>query len=169
MSRALLLTAALLVGTSGCTFGAEAAFAAGAEFNTCDQAIPVCNTTAGCKMVEENTYIEGAFPGFRQMIVPTAGEAIIRVKILWRTQLSPGVDTEVIWFEPACIDAFSFESQGTDIFQDTGRDGILVLEKRVFREGDHLLEVRSDATGEYLLRTEVLTPDEFDLEQARGR
>lgn len=154
----------LLLG--GCTFGSEATFAANAVLDGCDGAIPVCNTTAGCKLVEEDSYIEGVFPGFKQMIVPTAGEAIIRVKIYWRTQLSPGADTEVRWYEPACVEAFRWESQGVDIFEQTGRDGIWQEQHRVYREGDHLVEVRSDATGEFLLRTEVLTPDEYAKEQA---
>lgn len=166
MSRALLPLLLALAPQVACTFGAEAQFAIGATFDTCDNEIPVCNTTAACRLVEEDSYTDGEFPGFRQVIVPTGGEAVIRVKILWRTQLSPGADTEILWYEPACIDAYSWQSQGVDIFADLGHDRIMVREERVYRAGDHLVEIRSDATGEYLLRTEVLTPDEYAKEQA---
>lgn len=171
-THALLRTTSLtiflgasLASLPACNFGSEASFIDTATLSQCDDEIPVCNTTAGCKMVEEDTYLEGSFPGQRFMIVPTVGEAVIRVKIFWRTQLGPGADTDITWFEPACVDDFAFESKGADIFRDTNNQGIFVKEQRVFRAGDHLIEIRSDAVGDYLLRTEVLTKAEFDAQQ----
>lgn len=164
---ATLAAPALFLATlSGCNFGSEATFKGESALSPCESAIPVCNTTAGCRLVEEDSHIEGAFPGFRQFIVPTTREAWIRVKIYWRTQLSPGADTEIIWHEPACVDDYRYESQGVDIFEETGNDGVLIKEQQVFRGGDHLVEVRSDATGEYVLRTFVLTEEEYAAEQA---
>jgi len=157
-----LMPVALL---SACEFGSESAFTQDTSYDSCNANIPVCNTTAGCKLIEEDKHIDGTFPGFRQMIVPTVGEAVIRIKIYFRTQLSPGVDTEILWYEPACVDVYRYESQGIDLFEEAGGEGILVREMRVFREGDHLVEIRSDATAEYILRTFVLTPDEWDREQ----
>ena len=156
--------AALLALTSGCNFGSEAAFVGPRTLDTCDLEIPVCNTTAGCKLVEEDRFLEGEFPGQRSFIVPTEGEATIRVSLYWRTQLGPGADTEIIWHEPACVDAFRFESQGADVFADSNKQGIFVQEQKVFREGEHLIEIRSDATAEYLLRTDVLSDSELALE-----
>ena len=159
----------VVVVVAGCGFGSEAAFIDTSTLSDCLDEIPVCNTTAGCKLVEEDSYLEGVFPGQRFFIVPTEGEAVIRVKMFWRTQLGPGADTEITWFEPACIDDFDFDSQGADIFRDSNEQGIFVKEQRVFRAGDHLVEVRSDATADYLLRTEVLTADEFAAqEQQKG-
>jgi hypothetical protein len=158
--------AVLLLALGGCTFGSEAAFYGQRTLDTCDAEIPVCNTTAGCRLVEEDTYTEGEFPGLKQMVVPTEGEAIIRVEVYWREQLGPGADTEILWNEPACVEVFSYQSQGANVFEDTDAHGVFVQEKRVFRRGDHLVEIRSDATGSYLIRTTVLTPDEYELEQA---
>jgi hypothetical protein len=165
-ATAPVVIALALCTLTACTFGSEAQFAAGAAFDACDSSIPVCNTTAGCKLTEEDGYTEGAFPGLKQLIVPTAGEAYIRVKLLWRSQISPGADTEILWYEPACVEVHRYESQGVDIFEQTGNDGIWQEIHPVYREGDHLITVRSDATGEYLLRTEVLSPDEYAAEQA---
>lgn len=169
MPRALpswfLLVGLLVAFVTGCEFGSEAAFTSGAEKKTCDDSIPVCNTTAGCTMREEDSYIEGEFPGYRNFIIPTEGEAIIRILFYWRTQLGPGADTEILWHEPACVDTYSYESQGVNIFEDIGQDGTLLFEERVFRAGDHLIEIRSDATGEYILRPYVLTPDEWEAEK----
>ena len=155
-----LVASLFTLGLGGCGFGSEAAFVGTAQLTECIDEIPVCNTTAGCKIVEESGYLEGRFPGQRQLIVPTEGEAVIRVKIFFRTQLGPGADTEITWFEPACVDDFTFESQGADIFRDTNAQGIFEKEQRVFRAGDHLIEVRSDAVAEYLMRPEVLTDSE---------
>ncbi|HEY4221057.1 MAG TPA: hypothetical protein VGO62_06935 [Myxococcota bacterium] len=151
---------------SGCDFGSEAAFIDKATLSQCDDEIPVCQTTAGCKMVEEDSYLEGSFPGQRLFIVPTLGESVIRVKLFWRKQLGPGADTDITWFEPACVDDYAFESQGADIFRDSNSQGIFVKEERVFRAGDHLVKIQSDSVADYLLRTEVLTKQEFDQEKA---
>lgn len=156
------------LGTGGCNIGSEAAFIDAAALNDCIDELPACNTTAGCKLVEEESYIEGSFPGQRSFLVPTEGEAVIRVKIYWRSQLGPGSDTEITWFEPACVEDFRYESQGADVFRDSNAQGIFVKEQRVFRAGEHLVQVRSDAVGDYLMRTEVLTPSEFEQQQGDG-
>ena len=161
---AVVVGGGVVAGSVGCGFGSEAAFFGPRAFDPCDLELPVCNTTAGCKLVEEDRYLEGTFPGQRSFIVPTAGEATIRVSIFWRTQLGPGADTEIIWHETACVDAFRFESQGSDVFADSNAQGVFVQQRKVFREGEHLIEVRSDATADYLLRTEVLLDSELALE-----
>ncbi len=166
--RIVAALALCLAGSSACTFGSEGTFIGTRQLDTCDLEIPVCNTTAGCKLVEEDRYIEGVFPGQRSLIVPTAGEATIRVEVFWRTQLSPGSDTEIIWHEPACVDAFRFESQGANIFDDINAQGVFIKDKQVFREGEHLVEIRSDSVGEYVIRTSVLTNSEIEAEQTPG-
>ena len=158
----------LVVVATACSVGSEGTFIGPRALDTCDLEIPICNTTAGCKLVEEDRYIEGQFPGQRSMIVPTAGEATIRVEIFWRSQLGSGADTEIIWHEPACVDAFRFESQGANVFDDSNAQGIFIKDRKVFREGEHLVEIRSDATGEFLLRTSVLTNSEIEAEKTAG-
>lgn len=168
MKKFLIALTLTPLALGACSFGSEAAFVGKRALDTCDLEIPVCNTTAGCKMTEEESYLEGDFPGTRDIIVPTEGEATIRVSIYWREQLGPGADTEIIWQEPACVDSFRFESQGRDIFADSNEQGIFVQEQKVFREGEHLVEIRSDATAKYLLRTDVLTDSEIEQEKKQG-
>ena len=174
-ARPLLIAAARVVAaasiaavTAGCQFGSEGTFVGHRALDACDLELPVCNTTAGCKLTEEEDYLEGEFPGQRSLIVPTAGEATIRVSILWRTQLGPGADTEIVWHEPACVDAYRYESQGADVFAGSNEQGIFVQQQKVFREGEHLVEIRSDATAGFLLRTEVLTNSEIEAEENTG-
>ncbi len=159
---------ATLVAVGGCNFGSEATFVGKRALDTCDLEIPVCNTTAGCKLTEEEGYLEKEFPGTVDLIVPTEGEATIRISIYWREQLGPGADTEIIWHEPACVDSFRFESQGRDVFADSNEQGIFVQEQKVFRAGEHLVQLRSDATATYLLRTDVLTASEIEQEASQG-
>lgn len=154
---------------AGCNFGSEGAFIGKRQLDTCDLEIPVCNTTAGCKFTEEESYLERDLPGQAQLIVPTEGEATIRISIFWREQLGPGADTEIIWHEPACVDNFRFESQGRDVFADSNEQGIFVQEQKVFREGEHLIEIRSDATARILLRTDVLSDSELEQEKSQGQ
>ena len=153
---------------AACNFGSEGAFIGARLLDTCDLEIPVCNTTAGCKLTEEESYLERDLPGQAQLIVPTEGAATIRVSIYWREQLGPGADTEIIWHEPACVDNFRFESQGRDIFADSNKQGIFIQEQKVFRAGEHLIELRSDATAKILLRTDVLSDSELEQEKAQG-
>jgi hypothetical protein len=164
----LFLPLFIYVGTCSCAVGVEGAFVGSRAQLECEDELPVCNTTAGCKMIEEDHVLSGTFPGRRALLVPTAGEAVIRVEILWREQRGPGADTEIIWNEPACVNSSTYESQGDDIFARSDGRGVFLQQRRVFRAGEHLVEVRSDASADYLLRTVVLTAAEADAEAATG-
>ena len=72
---------------------------------------------------------------------------------------NPGVTVEYVFIETQ-----GDVNQATPLHQ-MGGQGIFVKEQRVFREGEHLVEIRSDATAEYLLRTDVLTDSELAAEQ----
>ncbi len=129
-------------------------FTAGAEHDPCMDNVPVCQTTAGCVM-EEDDYIEGHFPGFVNFVVSTTASATIVVKIFFETRLHPGEDTEIIWFEPGCHDSYSYESGGADIFDLAGEDLVFEQEQQVLLEGSHRVDIYSDATTHYYLRVEV--------------
>jgi hypothetical protein len=168
MRLSAVLALSIIVGLAACQGSSGAAFIGRRALDTCDGEIPVCNTTAGCTLRDEDRYLEGEFPGQRSFIVPTTGEATIRIEILWVSQLGPGADTEIIWFEPACVDSFRYESQGANVFLESNPQGIFVQQQKVARAGEHLVEVRSDATASYLLRTSVLSDAEVAEEQTPG-
>ena len=125
----------------------------------CNGNWPVCTFRAGCNL-NDREYMEGSFPGSRRFIVETRGEARIRVVILFLTQISPGSDTEIHWYEPGCFERYSYFSDGTDLFREAGKTGILEKERDVFLAGDHLIEVFSDAVADFLLKVEVSPLDE---------
>lgn len=135
----------------------EGDFIIGAELNPCVSNIPACNTVAGCALGEA-TYIEGDFPGFSNFIVTTPADTTIVVKLFFKKRRQPGEDTEIVWFEPGCRDSYTYESLGDDIFSLAGDDLVFSQEKKVRQAGDHLIEIRSDATCHFLIRVEVKTP-----------
>ena len=139
---------------SACGVGPESNFTLGLDLERCDSTFPVCQTTAGCILTPEE-YLEGQFPGAREFIVPSRAEAVITVDIFFRTQQSVGLDTEVLWSEPGCFDSYQYRSDGRDIFTEAGNDRILSVSQQVFLEGDHLVQVFSDAVAEYLIRVRV--------------
>ena len=142
---------ALVVG--GCS--AEEVFIGDRKLDECDGNWPVCTFRAGCNL-NTREYIEGVFPGSRRFIVETEGRADIRVTMLFLSQVSPGADTEIHWYEPGCFERYSYTSEGADLFREAGSSGIFEKQRTVFRTGDHLIEVFSDAVAEFLLKIEVV-------------
>ncbi|MFH1810115.1 MAG: hypothetical protein ABIJ09_15315 [Pseudomonadota bacterium] len=140
---------------AACSLSSEDGFIQGARKDPCDNAIPVCSYTAGCRLVENENYIEAAFPGFLSFIVPTAGEAEISVIFYFRDQAAPGSDTEIIWYEPGCRDQYSHYLPGIDLFRQVGNDRLWTVVGTVYQEGDHMIEIRSDASAEFLLKIEI--------------
>ncbi len=94
------------------------------------------------------------------MIVETDGRADIRVTMLFLSQVSPGADTEIHWYEPGCFERYSYTSEGADLFREAGNSGIFEKQRTVFRAGDHLIEVFSDAVADFLLKVDVLEADQ---------
>ncbi len=145
---------AALLFLSACGLGAEDNFTRGLNRDRCEGTFPICQTTAGCVM-GSTKYIEGAFPGTRQFVVPAPEEAVIRVQLFFKTQRAVGVDTEVLWHEPGCFDTYRWSSEGRDIFEAAGASRVLEVSQQVLLEGDHLVEVYSDAVAEFALRVDV--------------
>lgn len=156
MKRAALIpTLALLA--SGCGLSAADNFTRGLTRDRCDGTFPICSTTAGC-VLGENRYLEGSFPGVREVIVPAPAESIVSVRLFFVEQVAHGLDTRILLNEPGCIDTYEWASEGRDIFLEAGSDRVLEIEQEVVLEGDHLLEVSSDAVADYVLQVDVTKP-----------
>jgi hypothetical protein len=152
-----LMTLSLSGALSACALGAEENFSAGLKLDRCDGTFPICQTSAGCVLGNTN-YVEGSFPGSRQFIVPAPAGSLIAVRIFFRSQVATGVDTEILWNEPGCFDTYQYLSEGIDIFREAGKDGIFEQTQLVLLDGDHLVEVFSDATADYFISVDVQTP-----------
>lgn len=152
---ALALLAPLGAGPA-CT--PEDVFTGDRDLDDCQGNWPVCAYRAGCKL-NEREFMEGSFPGSRRFIVETAGRSDIRVSLLFLTQVSPGADTEIHWYEPGCFERYGYASEGADLFREAGGSGIFEKTRTVYRGGDHLVEVFSDAVADFLLKIDVSESD----------
>lgn len=153
MRRAIAISLLLVV--TACSLSSEDGFIQGSRKDPCDNSIPVCSYTAGCRLTEGENYFEGAFPGFHSFVVPTAGEADISIIFYFRSQEAPGSDTEIVWFEPGCRDYYTHYLPGIDLFRQVGNDRLWTVTQTVYNEGDHMVTTRSDATAEFLLKAEI--------------
>jgi hypothetical protein len=138
----------------GCGIGNEGGFIDGRTLDECFETIPVCSTTAGCRLGGDR-YIETRFPGTVQFIVPAPAEAVIKVGMFFRNPRAVGLDTRVIVYETGCTFPYEWIPPQSDIFRLAGDDGILIREQQVFQDGDHLVEITSDSTTEVLIRAEI--------------
>ena len=144
----------LLAGTA--CGDAESTFVAGRAQTACNQALPVCSSSAGC-VLDGGSFAQSAFQqgGTTRFIVRTAGPADLEVALYFRTEESPGTDTEIAWYEVGCGQRYSAQSAGRDVFVEAGTDRVFKRSQRVTTAGDHLVEVFSDAQAEVLLSVTV--------------
>lgn len=130
-------------------------FTDGLELDRCDSTFQVCEAGVGGCILGQGRYIEGTFPGVRQFIVPAPAESVIVVEVFFLEQVASGVDTTITWHEPGCFETYQWSSEGQDIFLLADRDRVLTQGQQVFQDGDHLVEVFSDAIATYQLRVRV--------------
>lgn len=147
------LVAGFVVVLAGCLGDAQSAFTADRVLEACNATIPVCTTTAACVLGEGN-YAQGSFAqgATRRFIVRTTAEATVEVAVYFASESSPGVDTEIAWYEVGCRDRHSAASDGQDVFAEAGADRVWRRSQRLVTAGDHLVEVFSDAQADYLVR-----------------
>jgi hypothetical protein len=154
MLRAHLL---LLLVLAACS-GAQDAFIGDRTSVSCNDAIPVCTTTAACELDGTN-YAAGSFTQGTTLraIVTTTGAAAIDTQLFFVNEGTPGTDTEISIFEAACTAQVNQDSGGTDIFRTAGDSRVWSATLNVDTAGDHLLEVFSDAQADYLVSV-TITP-----------
>ena len=153
-----LLIAQVVLGSASCET-AEEVFVGDRLAKLCDESYWVCNVSTGC-VLDNDHYVEGVFPGTRRIVITTQEvEQDIRVRIYFRTQESPGTEILVQLYEPNCIVNTALARENlvnVDLFEEAGDDRMLIFELTALEEGEHLLEIYSDASAEYLLVVEPI-------------
>jgi len=155
MTRTLLIAASLILGFGAlsCQTGAEA-FVDDRLQSICDEAYQICSRPAGC-VLDRDHYIEGAFPGARRFVVATESRDVkIIVRLYFKTEIAPGTQLLVRAYEPNCsVDVSKAEvvMENVDIFKKAGDDRFLEFELEVAEVGEHLVELASDASTEYII------------------
>ena len=140
-------------GWISCQSGEEA-FIDDRLLDPCGEAYHICNLPAGC-VLDRNHYVEGAFPGTRRLVVRTEERDVrLVVRLYISTMEAPGTEIIVRAYEPDClVDIYNAMVHGVDvdIFDEAGDDRILEYQLDVADKGEHLIEIFSDASAEYLL------------------
>jgi hypothetical protein len=152
------LPALLLLGlcAQACVPQAEDLFTESRQPVTCKESVPVCSTTAGC-VLDDTNYTSGSFNqgSSARVVVRVTVPSSIEVDLFFKTEISPGIDTEVSWYETGCRDRFNLTSGGANIFAEAGDGRIWTRKQTVYLPGDHLIDVFSDAQADYLLKVSV--------------
>lgn len=129
-------------------------FTVGRDLEICEGNVPTACAVTGRCVLDDAHYLEGTFPGSRRFIVRTEGEATLRFELFLYERKNPGTELRVVAYEPACADRTIYDSAGQDVFRVAASDGILRVELRVTRPGDHLIELSSDAYCRYALKVD---------------
>ena len=141
----------------------ESDFIGGRTSIACEGVFLQCKgLSAGCHL-DDDHYVEGAFPGARKVLVKTPpGDWKIKILLFLDPETEPrlpGTDTDIYWYEPGCADVYHFQLSrarfAQDLFEKAGEDNVFEVEESVVEAGDHVVEISSDARVRYLLRAEV--------------
>lgn len=136
----------------------EDAFVGDRLLSLCDEAYWICDVPAGC-VLEEDEYVEGVFPGVRRVVVVTEQEDVdLQVRLFFRKMEAPGTELLLQLYEPDCTvnpDLGQAHLVDVDLFKEAGDDRTLAFDLTALQIGEHLLEIYSDSSVEYLLLVDV--------------
>ncbi|MEM6927119.1 MAG: hypothetical protein AAF602_09335 [Myxococcota bacterium] len=166
----MVASALLLLVAPGCREG-FGSFVDGRLPNLCTEAYGICGVTAGCALDPQN-YVTGTFPGARRVVVRHPEPTRYRVLLYLTETTSPGTEFSLRLHEPDCTfdpDEAGVELLDVDLIEEAGLDRTLIFEDlAVEQAGEHLLEVFSDATVEYLMAVEPIALPEEEPESIDG-
>jgi len=151
----VVLTGALvLAGLVGCATSEEI-FTRGRIENRCNGSIPVCDDLAACVLSQEQ-YLRGDFPGGQKLIVRTEdAKADLIPRFLLVDERYPGTEILVRAYDTGCGDYNEGHAEDVDLFELAGGDGIIEYRLTVNGLGDHLVEIFSDMSSEFLFRVDI--------------
>jgi hypothetical protein len=157
ITLAILVALAGAIAVSSCK-SPEDAFIGDRLLSLCDEAYWICDVPAGC-VLSEDEYVEGVFPGVRRVVVVTEKEDVdLQVRLFFRKMEAPGTELLVQLYEPDCTiipDLGQAQLVDVDLFEKAGDDRILAFDLTALQIGEHLLEIYSDSSVEYLLIVDV--------------
>jgi hypothetical protein len=136
---------------------AEEAFVGDRLATLCDEAYWICGYPTGC-VLDEDHYVEGAFPGIRRVAVDVKDpETELKIRLFLSKMESPGTELLVQVYETDCTlntDIARAHLIDVDLFEEAGSDRMLSFDLTVLQAGEHLVEMYSDASVEYLFYIE---------------
>lgn len=123
--------------------------------DTCSEAWPICSSVAGC-VIGAQSYVEGRFPGKARFIVNVPEPAVVWVSVYLEGVSAAGEETTIDWYEDRCRAFIRETVDGETFVGETQRIGFFQRRAELIGVGDHLIEVKSDSEGDYLVKVDVL-------------
>ncbi|MEZ4273515.1 MAG: hypothetical protein R3C68_19390 [Myxococcota bacterium] len=150
-----LILLAMLVVASACSPSLEEAFRKGRGLRGCFSTLNACPGLFASCVLDNDSYAEKQFPGSLRFLVDADEDDTVEVSFFFVTQRDPGLSTRIFWNEPGCSDQQVYDSEGRDIFFEAGNELIFRQSKIMRKDGEHLIEVFSDAQAEVLVVVNV--------------
>ena len=123
--------------------------------DSCEESWPVCDQIVGC-LLGNRSFREGRFPGTVRFGVTLPEPSIVRVNFLLEAPRSEGEETVLTFFEDGCRDRTRLAVPGRTFVGEAEQFGTFSREAELFAEGEHLIEITSDAQTDYLLKVDVI-------------
>lgn len=149
----LLLGCCAAVALSGCDIRQQ--FIGTRIADACNGAWNVCDTTVGC-FLGDRSYIEGRFPGAAKVGIQIFEPSEVTVSMLLSETGGEGETTTFNFFEGSCGSRTRVEVTGKAFINEGQQNGWVSRTAELSSEGDHLIDVESDARTNYLLKIDVL-------------
>lgn len=130
-------------------------FLAGRVMDPCDSQWPVCDRIAGC-LIGERSYLEGRFPGEGRVAVQLFEPSTVKVSLFLEEVTGAGEETVIHFYEEGCRTRVREAVSGRSLVGEAEQVGFFSREADLTGEGDHLIELTSDARARYLLKVEVV-------------
>lgn len=136
---------------SGCG-DAESFFTDGRIEQRCNEAIPICNAQASC-VLQDDQFLRDDFPGGKVFMVQTeAEETELVARFLLVDPRASGTELFVRVHTTACGTFEEGRTKDRDLIDYAGDDGIIDYELTIKGRGDHLVEIFSDMSSNFLFR-----------------
>lgn len=153
-SRLLSTLLAVALGTTGCG-DAESIFTDGRIEKRCNDTVPICNKKASCVLLDDQ-YLHDHFPGGKIFMIRTDEEQTrMFARFLLIEPRAPGTELLVRVHSTSCGSFAEGTTKDQDLFDYAGDDGLIEYELDVEGRGDHLVEIFSDMSSEFLFRFDI--------------
>ncbi|MEK7704277.1 MAG: hypothetical protein AAB426_04905 [Myxococcota bacterium] len=159
-AAAVVLGVALVASQGACDPSSEEAFVHGRARDPCEQTIPACEggLFASCEL-DDSRYTESHFPGAVRFLVRAEPLDRIEIGLYFADVRDSGLETTFYWYEPGCSEVYTERVEGSVLLDEAKDTGSVFRDRQVLEDGEHLVEVLSDAQSRVLVIVNVLEPN----------
>lgn len=106
-------------------------------------------------MLGDKTYVEGKFPGERQIAFQLFEPSKVTVSLFLERVAATGDETVLVVFEDRCRSRVRESITGKSMLQEFEQKGAVARTVDLTGIGDHLVQFSSDAQAKYVLKVDV--------------